>query len=99
VAVEASDTIIQIDENKIIKSVPERKTLRCCQTPQCFNTKVIKEAHLLAKKNNFNTATDDCSLILKFELCPVYVVNGDINNIKITFKKDVNIAEQILLKN
>ena len=99
VAVESSDTIIQVDENNFIKSVPERKFLKRCQTPQCFNIKIIKEAHNLAIKNNFNTATDDCSLILKYNLCPIYVVNGDINNIKITYNSDIKTAEQILNEN
>jgi 2-C-methyl-D-erythritol 4-phosphate cytidylyltransferase len=99
VAVESSDTIIEVDEDNFIKSVPERKSLRRCQTPQCFNTNVIKTAHKLALNDNFNSATDDCSLILKYNICPIKVVSGDINNIKITYPSDLVIAEKILKNN
>ena len=96
VAVESTDTIIQVDENHFIKSVPNRKSLMRCQTPQCFKLDTIRKAHLLAKENNFDSATDDCSLILKYNICPIYVVNGEINNIKITYDSDIKTAEQIL---
>lgn len=96
VAIESSDTIIEIDENNFIKSVPNRKSLMRCQTPQCFKINTIKNAHTLALKESFNTATDDCSLILKYNICPIFVVKGDINNIKITYNSDIKIAEQIL---
>lgn len=89
VAIESSDTIVVVDENNIIKAVPERKTLRRCQTPQCFDIELIKKAHTLAKKEPSFTATDDCSLILKYNLADIYVVNGDTSNIKITYRQDV----------
>ena len=90
VAVESSDTIIVVDEKNIIKSVPERKTLRRCQTPQCFEINLIKKAHNMAKENNFTSATDDCSLILKYNLADIYVVEGSSNNIKITYPEDID---------
>ena len=45
VAIESSDTIIEINEKNIIKSVPNRNVLRRCQTPQCFDINLIKKAH------------------------------------------------------
>lgn len=95
VAVESSDTIIEIDDNNLIKNVPDRKYLRRCQTPQCFSLKTIKTAHELAKQDNINNFTDDCSLILKYNLSEIYVVPGSIDNIKITYPIDIEIAELI----
>ncbi len=98
VAIESSDTIIEVDENNIIQSVPPRNKIRRCQTPQCFDINIIKEAHIKALNEGLNTSTDDCGLILRYKLCPVYVVNGDVNNIKITYPDDIIIAEKILSK-
>ncbi len=93
VAIESSDTIICVDDNNIIKSVPDRKYLMRCQTPQCFDLKTIKKAHYIAVKDNFNSATDDCSLVLRYNLAPVCVVKGSEKNIKITYHDDIAFAE------
>jgi 2-C-methyl-D-erythritol 4-phosphate cytidylyltransferase len=95
VAVPSPDTIIRIDENSIIKDIPERKYLRRGQTPQAFKLKLIKKAHELALKEGFSSATDDCSLILKYKLSDIYVVNGSDFNIKITYPIDIHIADKI----
>ena len=95
VAIKASDTIIKVQDN-IIDAVPHRNSLMRGQTPQCFKLSAIKKAHELSKDdNNF---TDDCGLVLKHKLCPVFVVEGDIENIKITYPlqstiRDADIAE------
>lgn len=97
VAIDSSDTIIEVDDNNIIKSVPNRKYLRRCQTPQCFDLQLIKQAHELAKQNNVSV-TDDCGLVINFNLADIYVVNGNTDNIKITYPDDIKIAELILDK-
>lgn len=96
VAIESSDTIIEVDENNIIKSIPNRKYLRRCQTPQCFNIKLIKEAHMLASDDKNAVITDDCGLVLRYNLSDIFVVNGDENNIKITYPSDIQIAEELI---
>ncbi len=95
VAIPSPDTIIRIDENNIIKDIPARKYLRRGQTPQAFKLKLIKKAHQLALKESFFNATDDCSLILKFQLSDIFVVNGSDYNIKITYPIDIHIADKI----
>lgn len=96
VAVPSSDTIIEIDGNNFIKDVPDRKYLKRVQTPQAFKWELIQKAHRLAVENNITNATDDCSLILKFNLAPIYVVEGSPLNIKITYPIDLQMAEKIL---
>ena len=96
VAIESSDTILEIDENNFIKSVPNRKNLRRVQTPQCFKLYLIKNAHNLAINDKDFLPTDDCGLILRYNLCPIYIVNGDETNIKITYPSDLKTAEIIL---
>lgn len=98
VAIETSDTIIEVNENNIIKKVSDRKRLRRCQTPQCFDINLIKKAHELAKKDGIDNITDDCGLILKYNLSDIYVVEGSVDNIKITYPIDLEIAKLILKK-
>lgn len=95
-AVPSADTIIEIDDDNLIKNVPERTCLRRVQTPQAFKLDLIQKAHGLALEKGITNATDDCSLILEFKLAPVYVVEGSPLNIKITYPMDIQMAESIL---
>jgi 2-C-methyl-D-erythritol 4-phosphate cytidylyltransferase len=96
VAVPSPDTVIEIDADNFIKNVPDRKYLRRVQTPQAFKLDLIQKAHWLALEKNITNATDDCSLILKLNLAPIYVVEGNEKNIKITYPLDLLIAQKIL---
>lgn len=98
VAIPSSDTVIQVDENNLIKKVLNRSELRRCQTPQAFETSIIKKAHDLANKNNDGPATDDCGLVIKYNLADVYVVEGSDKNIKITYPADIKTAERFILE-
>ncbi len=95
VAIPSPDTIIKINDKNIVKDIPERKYLRRGQTPQAFKLQLIKKAHDLAIKDNFLNATDDCSLVLKYGLSEIYVVDGSDFNIKITYPIDIHIADKI----
>lgn len=93
-AIETSDTILEVDTNGRIVSVPQRKTLRSAQTPQCFKLDLIKHAHELATQKGL-TVTDDCGLILANSLAEIYVVQGDTKNRKITYPEDLEFAQWI----
>ena len=93
VAINSADTIIQVNENNIIQNIPNRAALRRGQTPQAFKLSVIKKAHELSK-GDFNF-TDDCGLIVKYNLADVYVVEGDIENIKVTYPSDIFMADRL----
>ena len=45
---------------------------------------------------NILNATDDCSLVLKFNLSDVFVIDGSIDNFKITYPADIKYAESII---
>lgn len=93
VAIPAVDTVLKVKDNFIVE-VPKRDELMLCQTPQCFRLSLIKKAHELSKDdNNFS---DDCGLILKHNLAPVYIVQGSSENFKITYKSDIYRAEGML---
>lgn len=92
VAIPSADTIIKV-KNNIISKIPERKYLQRGQTPQCFKLSIIKKAHELSK--NDSNFTDDCGLIVKYGLGDVFVVEGEGENIKITYPEDIYMADRI----
>lgn len=99
VAIPTADTIIQVNNQKMIKSIPNRSELKRGQTPQGFRVGLIKKAHLLSQSDGFCNVTDDCGLILNYNLAEVYVVDGEESNIKITYKEDLYLADRLFQLN
>ena len=97
VAIPSSDTILELDEENFIRKIPNRAKLWRSQTPQCFKLSLIKKAHELSK--NDSNFTDDCGLVVKYNLSDVYVVEGDVQNIKITYPSDIYMANSFYQKN
>ena len=99
VAVPASDTIV-ITDNGVMHSMPRRETLWRCQTPQCFRLPVIARAHELAAADPDFTPTDDCGVVLRYlPEVGVHIVAGSEDNIKVTYPRDLAIAEALLNRN
>ncbi|MDN3585346.1 2-C-methyl-D-erythritol 4-phosphate cytidylyltransferase [Pedobacter aquatilis] len=65
------------------------------QTPQVFQSETIKKAYNLPFKNHF---TDDASVVEESGI-EVNLIEGERNNIKITYPADLDIAEWFLNKN
>lgn len=93
VAIPATDTIIEVSPLGFIHNIPKRDKLMCGQTPQCFKLSLIKKAHQMAI--NDNDFTDDCGLILKYNLGKIFVVEGESENIKITYAQDIVLADKL----
>lgn len=89
VAVPTKDTIKRVNCNNKILETLNRSELWNVQTPQIFKYKEIIEAHIEFKGQDF---TDDSILLEKLGI-PVFVVNGNYKNIKITTQEDIKIAE------
>lgn len=96
VAIDSTDTIFQTNEKNIITAIPQRATLKRAQTPQCFKLSLMKKAHKLANNDNDCKVTDDCGLIKHYNLADIYLLNGDENNIKITYKEDLEFVKKVL---
>lgn len=95
-AIPSADTIIEVDDKNFVRAVPPRAKLRRGQTPQAFRMPVISEAYERAKQDPDFFATDDCSVVLKY--CPdvpIFVVDGDEANIKITQPIDIHLADKL----
>ena len=97
VAVPATDTIIQVDdEGKYIDSIPKRKLLRRGQTPQAFKYTVIARAYELALKDPEFVSTDDCGTVVKYlPEVKIYVVEGEESNMKLTYKEDLFLLDKL----
>ena len=98
VAVPSPDTIAIVSDG-VITAIPRRDSLARCQTPQGFRLSVIRRAYQLADADpRFGElpATDDCGIVLRYlpEL-GVHVVPGSDRNIKITYPRDLAVAEAL----
>lgn len=97
VAVEATDTVVEVDEDDTVRSVPARATLRRVQTPQGFRSDVLRAAYAAASADPDFVATDDASVVLHY--LPghsVGVVPGEERNLKVTTPQDLRLAEALL---
>ena len=95
-AIPSADTIIEVNERDEILEVPLRSMLRRGQTPQAFRRSVITRAYRQAAQDPNFTATDDCTVVLRY--CPdvpIYVVAGDERNMKVTEPIDVYLADRL----
>jgi len=93
VVAKTTDTIIMA-ENNFIKEIPDRRYLFNGQTPQTFRYDLILKAHEFARRKNIPYVTDDAKLVLNMGK-KVRIVNGDYENIKLTTKADIELAETI----
>lgn len=88
------DTIKVIDKDLNIVETPERSSLISIQTPQIFDFSVYKKALEKATEEKADF-TDDCRLVENLGL-QVKTVIGEYENLKITTKSDVVLAQALL---
>ena len=94
VAVPATDTIIRVDENDCIVETPPRAMLRNVQTPQGFRRGTISRAYDIGLRDPAFVTTDDCGVVHHYlPDTPIYVVRGEVTNIKITYPEDLLLLE------
>lgn len=93
-AVPVKDTIKTVAEDGAVTGTPDRSTLRAVQTPQVFETDLLKAALQSALENEVSV-TDDCSAVERLGKV-VYLIDGDEENLKITTPMDLVVAEAIL---
>lgn len=83
----STDTV-KIVQNGYVVQTPERKDVYQAQTPQCFQTELIRDCHEKALHEQ-RVATDDAQLVEWYSEVPIKVVQGDSTNIKITLPQDL----------
>lgn len=90
----STDTLKTVDENGIIIDTPDRSRIFRVQTPQIFHADMIKGALTKAAKDQL-AITDDCSA-MEIMGVKTHVVEGDVDNIKLTTPNDIIFAEAII---
>ncbi len=100
VAIPSADTIIEVDGDDYITSIPDRSRLRRGQTPQAFDRQLIADAYERALKDPQFRTTDDCGVVRRYTDEPVYVVRGEESNMKLTYREDTYMLDKLFqLKN
>lgn len=88
------DTIKEIKKDNMVLTTVPRHNLWLTQTPQAFKFKLLKDVYKAAYDENFY-GTDDASLVEKMGK-KIKMVEGSSENIKITTKEDMLIAEALM---
>jgi len=87
------DTIKIKNSDGFSTQTPNREKLVAVQTPQSFKLSIIMECHEQIKKDKI-MVTDD-TMVVEMYGHPVYLYKGEYNNIKVTTKEDLIIAEYL----
>ena len=99
VAIPSTDTIYEMVDGKVAR-IPQRSTIMRAQTPQAFRLELIAAAYAKALGVDSLSAeacaeahlpaTDDCGIVHEhMPQVPIYIVEGEEQNKKITFKEDI----------
>ena len=99
VAIPSTDTMYEMVDGKVAR-IPQRSTIMRAQTPQAFRLELIAEAYTKALGVDRLSAdacagvhlpaTDDCGIVHEhMPQVPIYIVEGEEQNKKITFKEDI----------
>ncbi|MBR6785178.1 MAG: 2-C-methyl-D-erythritol 4-phosphate cytidylyltransferase [Clostridia bacterium] len=91
----ATDTIVASDDGKMISSIPERNKMFQGQTPQSFRLKELERVLSSLTEEEKAILTDACK-IFSIKNKPVYMVSGEVYNIKITYPYDLKVAKTLL---
>lgn len=101
------DTIKIVDPECKVRDTPDRGTLWMVQTPQVFETKLVKQAYKMLMQDQEKqargesggsrrrgyTVTDDAGAVEIMLGHPVRMVKGSYKNIKITTPEDLEVGE------
>ena len=94
VGVPVQDTVKSVDGCGWVAETLDRNRIWLIQTPQAFRRTVIQKAYEDAYRDKYH-GTDDASLVERIGV-HVKVIHGSYDNIKITTKKDLMLAEILI---
>jgi 2-C-methyl-D-erythritol 4-phosphate cytidylyltransferase len=94
-ALPAKDTVKEVDKDRLVRKTCDRRFIWLVQTPQAFRYEEILKAHRKALEEGWDEVTDDALLMEKTGI-PVYLVEGEEDNIKVTTPYDLELARFLL---
>ncbi len=89
-----NDTLKRADSNLLVSASVDRDQLYAMQTPQVFERQLIEEAYRAVYAENISV-TDEVSAVERLGREVVLVLNDDFN-FKVTYPRDLPVAEFIL---
>lgn len=92
------DTIKLADSDGFVNETPERSLLWMIQTPQVFESGLVKKAYALLMEQENIQVTDDAMVVEQMLGHKVKLTEGSYENIKITTPEDLDIAEIFVKK-
>lgn len=95
-AIPTTDTIVEVSDG-VVSQFPDRKRLMNVQTPQAFRLGAVKKAYKAASLHSVSPYTDDGGVL--FSHLPdeiIYIVQGDVDNFKITYNNDIVLFRELL---
>ena len=96
VGMPVKDTIKIAGEKGFVSDTPDRSKVWSVQTPQCFETNLIKNAYEALMRQERICLTDDAMVAEQMTDVPVKLIEGSYHNIKVTTPEDLVQAEYIL---
>ena len=98
VGMPVKDTIKLADIEGYVKETPDRSLLWMIQTPQVFETELVKKAYALLMEQSDVQVTDDAMVVEQMLGHKVKLTIGSYENIKITTPEDLDVAEIFVKK-
>lgn len=92
----SKDTVKIADSGNIVTATPDRSSVWIVQTPQVFDTELIRKAYALLMEKDEISVTDDAMVAEQMLGASVRLFYGSYENIKITTPEDLDIAEVFL---
>jgi len=89
------DTIKEINPDKFVIKTLNRSKLTAVQTPQGFGYEVLKNLYEEKISFDMNLITDE-ALLAEINNQPVKIIDGELQNLKITYVQDFSYAEHLL---
>ncbi|MDO4542724.1 MAG: 2-C-methyl-D-erythritol 4-phosphate cytidylyltransferase [Bacillota bacterium] len=93
--VNAVDTIVMSADGATIKDIPDRSLMYQGQTPQSFQMSLLKNLYYDLSPEEKDKLTDACKICVVSNV-PVYLVRGEVSNLKITTVSDYKIAQAMV---
>jgi 2-C-methyl-D-erythritol 4-phosphate cytidylyltransferase len=94
IGVPVQDTLKKISRSGDIEKTIERNNIWLAQTPQAFQYEILRKAHENARLKG-HAGTDDAFLVEQMGTS-VKIIKGNKNNIKITTREDLRLAEVMI---
>lgn len=89
-----SDTLKRADVDLVVKEAVDRHQIYAMQTPQIFERSLIEDAYRAVFAKNLHI-TDEVSAVEQFGRKVALVLNDDFN-FKVTYERDLKLAELVL---